>query len=144
MKTSLKTVLPLAALTISLACASERSTMPSNPSRSMDFLGLRATVLLSGADTGNASALLDVSIPASVGPAPHIHTRDDEVYLIKSGVFRFYMDGICLEAGPGATFYLAKRHMHAFKNIRQTPGELLLFVYPAGLDRYCREPHEVI
>jgi hypothetical protein len=95
--------------------------------------------LLSGADTGSASALLDVAIPAGVGPAPHIHAREDEVCLIKHGTFQFFMDGLCLQAGPGATLYLPKRHVHSFKNIAQSDGELLLFVYPAGLDRYFRE-----
>ena len=37
------------------------------------------------------------------GPPPHIHTREDEVYLVKRGTFQFFMDGICRQAGPGAT-----------------------------------------
>jgi mannose-6-phosphate isomerase-like protein (cupin superfamily) len=130
-------------LTVSLVCASPPDLAGDDSSKPFDFLGLRANVLLSGTSTGNASALLDVTIPANVGPAPHIHTREDEVYLIKRGTFQFYMDGVCLQAGPGATLYLPKRHLHAFKNITPTEGELLLFVYPAGLDRYFREIHDL-
>jgi len=112
-------------------------------SQSFDFLGFRTTILLTGAETGNSSALLDARIPANAGPKPHIHTREDEVYLIRRGTFQFFMDGICLQVGPGATLYLPKKHMHTFRNITQQPGEVLLFVYPAGLEQYFREVHEL-
>jgi mannose-6-phosphate isomerase-like protein (cupin superfamily) len=143
MKRPLKMALCLVALAACSAIVSAQDTVAADASKAFDFLGLRATILLSGAETGDASALIDVYIPASVGPGAHIHTREDEVYLIKSGTFQFFMDGICLQAGPGATLYLPKRHVHAFKNITQSSGELLLFVYPAGLDRYFREIHDL-
>jgi mannose-6-phosphate isomerase-like protein (cupin superfamily) len=98
---------------------------------------------LGGADTGSSSALLDIRIPANAGPPPHIHTREDEVYLIKQGTFQFFMDGICLQAGPGATVYMPKGHMHTFKNIAKHAGEQLLFVYPAGLEQFFREVHDL-
>jgi mannose-6-phosphate isomerase-like protein (cupin superfamily) len=114
-----------------------------NASRSFDFLGFQMTILLGGADTGSSSALLDIRIPANAGPPPHIHTREDEVYLIKQGTFQFFMDGICLQAGPGATVYMPKGHMHTFKNIAKHAGEQLLFVYPAGLEQFFREVHDL-
>lgn len=117
--------------------------MTPHSAKSFDFLGLWTTILLSGDDTGGTSALLDVHIPANSGPRPHIHTREDEVYLIKQGTFQFFMDGVCWQAGPGASLHLAKMHAHTFKNVGQNPGELLLFVYPAGLDRYFREVHDM-
>jgi len=101
-----------------------------SPSRSFSFLGFPMKILVSGTDTGGTSALLDIKIPTNSGPPAHIHSREDEVYLIKSGTFRFLMDGVCLQAEPGATVFMPKGHFHTFKNISKQAGEQLMFVYP--------------
>jgi mannose-6-phosphate isomerase-like protein (cupin superfamily) len=131
------------ALTAVLAAASAQTPPASNPSKPFDFLDFRVRILLSGADTGSSSALLDIHVPANGGPPPHIHTREDEVYLVKRGTFLFLMDGICLQAGPGATVYMPKGHMHTYKNIAKHTGEQLLFVYPAGLEQLFLEVHDL-
>lgn len=124
---------------ITAAAAAQPST--SNASGSSEFMvgSMTMTILLSGEDTDGSSALLNVRIPPNAGPIPHMHTREDEVYLIKKGTFQFYMDGTCLQAGPGATVYMPKGHMHAFKNISKETAEHLMFVYPAGLEQFFRE-----
>jgi mannose-6-phosphate isomerase-like protein (cupin superfamily) len=114
-----------------------------SPSRSFTFLGFPTKVLVSGADTGGASALLDIQIPSNSGPPAHIHSREDEVYLIKSGTFQFLMDGVCLQAGPGASVYMPKGHFHTFKNISKQAGEQLMFVYPAGIEQFFWDVHEL-
>jgi mannose-6-phosphate isomerase-like protein (cupin superfamily) len=143
----MKTLIGLAARgTVLMACVVVASAQqPEAPKalKSFDFMGGRVTILQSGADTGGSSALLDIHVPANGGPPPHIHTREDEVYLVKSGTFQFFMDGMCRQAGPGATLYMPKGHMHAFKNIAKVTGEQLLFVYPAGLERFFREVHDL-
>lgn len=133
----------MTALAAWVAGAAAQSPPTSHPSKPFDFLIFRVTILLSGADTGGSSALLDMRVPANSGPPPHVHTREDEVYLIKSGTFQFFMDGVCLQAGPGATVHLPKGHMHTFKNIGKHTGEQLLFVYPAGLEQFFLETHEL-
>jgi len=42
-----------------------------------------------------------LSVSALYFAPAHIHSREDEVYLIKSGTFQFLMDGVCLQAEPG-------------------------------------------
>lgn len=111
--------------------------------RSFSFLGFRTTILISGSNTDGASALLDIQIPSNSGPPAHIHSREDEVYFIKSGTFQFLMDGVCLQAGPGASVYMPKGHFHTFKNISNQVGEQLMFVYPAGLEQFFWEVHEL-
>ncbi len=114
-----------------------------SPSRSFSFLGFPMKILVSGTDTGGTSALLDIKIPTNSGPPAHIHSREDEVYLIKSGTFRFLMDGVCLQAEPGATVFMPKGHFHTFKNISKQAGEQLMFVYPAGIEQFFWEVHEL-
>jgi mannose-6-phosphate isomerase-like protein (cupin superfamily) len=133
-KRALKAAACLIVLTVWVVIAPAEEAPASNTSKSFDF-----AILLSGTDTGNASALLNVRIPANVGLMPHVHTREDEVFLIKQGTFQFLMDGVCLSASAGATVYMPKEHMHTLKNVTPYLGELLLFVYPAGLDQYFRE-----
>lgn len=111
--------------------------------KSFDFLGFTATILLSGADTAGTSAMIRFKIPANTGPPAHIHTREDEVYLIKSGTFQFFMDGMCLEAGPGDALYMPKGHTHTFKNISAQTGEQLMIIYPAGLEQFFLDVHKL-
>jgi mannose-6-phosphate isomerase-like protein (cupin superfamily) len=112
-------------------------------SRSFSFLGFPTKILVSGADTAGASALLDVRIPKNSGPPAHIHSREDEVYFIKSGTFQFLMDGVCMQAGAGTSVYMPKGHFHTFKNISEQTGEQLMFVYPAGIEQLFWEVHEL-
>ncbi len=107
------------------------------------LLSCNPQLLQSATDTGGTLALLDLLIPANSGPPPHIHTREDELYVIKRGTFQFFMDGICRQAGPGAAFYMPKGHMHMFKNVAKETGEQLLFIYPAGLEQFFREVHDL-
>ncbi len=108
-----------------------------------DFLGFKATILLSGADTGGTSATMKVQIPAHAGPPAHIHTREDEVYVINHGTFQFLMDGVCVQAGPGDSVYMPKGHIHTFVNVGPHAGEQLLIVYPAGLEQFFLEVHNL-
>ena len=43
------------------------------------------SVCLTGADTGGAYCLLDVSLAPGIGVPRHIHTREDETYYVTSG-----------------------------------------------------------
>ena len=134
-------------LTLTLAAwtpaASAQQAPPPGSHRSFDFLGGKVTILLSGADTGGTSATMKLQTPAHGGPPPHIHTREDEVYIIHSGTFQFFMDGVCLQAGPGTSVYMPKGHTHTFKNISNHTGEQVLFAYPAGLEQFFLEVHEL-
>ena len=43
------------------------------------------SVCLTGADTGGAYCLLEVSLAPGIGVPRHIHTREDETYYVTSG-----------------------------------------------------------
>jgi mannose-6-phosphate isomerase-like protein (cupin superfamily) len=126
-----------------VAAASAGEPPASHARKSFEFMGGQMTILVAGTETGGSSALLDIQVAANDGPPPHIHTREDEVYLVKRGTFQFFMDGICLQAGPGATVYMPKGHSHGFKNISKRAGEQLLFVYPAGLEQFFPDVHNL-
>ena len=143
MNTILRLAACMVALVARVAAAWAGEPPASHASKSFDFMGGQMTILLAGTDTGGSSALVDIQVPANDGPPPHIHTREDEVYLVKRGTFQFFMDGSCLQAGPGATVYMPKGHTHAFKNISKRTGEQLLFVYPAGLEQFFLEVHNL-
>jgi hypothetical protein len=53
------------------------------------------------------------------------------------------MDGVCLQAEPGATVFMPKGHVHTFKIISRQAGEQLMFVYPAGIEQFLCEVHEL-
>ena len=43
------------------------------------------SICLSGADTGGAYCLLEMSLAPGIGVPRHIHTREDEAYYVLSG-----------------------------------------------------------
>jgi quercetin dioxygenase-like cupin family protein len=50
-------------------------------------------ILLSGAKTKHQIAIMEVDVPAQDGPPPHIHHDEDETFIVKKGVFEFWLNG---------------------------------------------------
>ncbi len=102
-------------------------------------VGDRYTFLLTGKDTGGDYAVFEFYVPPGNGPAPHVHTREDESFQIIDGDFEFTVDGQVVRLGAGE-FLLARRNIpHSFKNIGARPGRIVATVKPAGLEEFFAE-----
>jgi hypothetical protein len=66
------------------------------------MFGLTATIDIPSSATDGRVAVVSMAVPPSGGPPAHRHSREDEVFAIKAGSYRFLMDGVCIDAGPGA------------------------------------------
>jgi quercetin dioxygenase-like cupin family protein len=100
-----------------------------------DVITIRAT----GETTGGAFTLLETTVPPGGGPPPHVHTREDESFYVVEGEFEFRTPGDTRRIGPGAFVFAPRNVPHAFRNVGAAPGKLIVFVQPAGFERFLAE-----
>lgn len=93
---------------------------------------------LSAADTGGQLSLGIVTTPPGSGPPLHRHTREDELFIIIEGIFRFVSDSEERAAGPGAVVWLKRGTVHTFQVVSETPGRAWVFVLPGGFENFFR------
>ena len=70
-------------------------------SERLDVLGEPCLVKLAGADTGNAVAVLHLTVPKLFGPPLHRHSREDEWFYVLDGEITLEVDGQRFIAGAG-------------------------------------------
>ena len=107
--------------------------------RSVWVVGDRYTFLQTGAETGNAYALIYAAVPPQGGPPPHSHRREDEAFYVLEGELLFQADGRSFQATRGTWLTLPKGSLHTFKNMGSADAKTLILVTPAGLERFFEE-----
>jgi len=105
----------------------------------LNIFGDLVTILISGQDTGGKYTFLHGVTPPKGGPPLHVHLEDSEVFHVLSGQFVFVLNGERQEAAEGSTVFIPAGVSHQYQNVGETPGGLLLFVEPAGLDDFFVE-----
>jgi mannose-6-phosphate isomerase-like protein (cupin superfamily) len=101
--------------------------------------GDSVTVLAGEAETGGAMSITQIVVAPLNGPRLHRHSRDDELWYVLDGEFRFKAGGQMLHASTGGMAYGPKGIAHCFQNIGSEPGRLLIVTAPAGLDRFFED-----
>ena len=95
--------------------------------------------LVPAAATGGALSVFRATMPEGFGPPRHIHTREDEVFLVLEGEALFDIDGRILRAGPGATVFMPRGVPHTFRV--QSPVAVMLGVMtPGGFEETVPQP----
>ncbi len=109
------------------------------------IIGGGVRVLLDGDSSGGRCFTFEAPIPPGEGPPLHRHEREDEMFFILEGRFRFALDGRELIAEKGAFVCAPRGSLHTFKNIGPTTGTMLITCTPAGIEnafRAIRDPSE--
>lgn len=87
-------------------------------------------------ETGAAASIVeDVRRPGD-GPPLHRHAREDEIFRVLEGRFRFRVGEETIEAGPGDTAFLPRAVPHAFINAGEVTGRLLVVLQPGGFEQF--------
>jgi quercetin dioxygenase-like cupin family protein len=89
--------------------------------------------------TNGSLTVLEFVIGPKQGPALHTHLREDELWYVVEGDFRFKAGGAMLRASTGGMAFGPRGLPHAFQNIGDTPGRLLVITTPSGLERFFEE-----
>jgi quercetin dioxygenase-like cupin family protein len=111
------------------------------------IIGGGVRILIDGPASGGRCTVLEAPIPPGDGPPRHRHEREDELFYVLDGRFKFVVDGVEFVGERGAFACAPRGSIHAFKNIGPTLGTLLVTCTPAGIEIPFRairapEPHE--
>jgi len=96
--------------------------------------------LITGEQTANRFAVIEMIVPPGAGPAPHAHPDIQETFYVADGQVEFRTEAGKQVAASGAFVNIPLNGgAHAFKNISDKPARLVCTVTPAGLERLFRE-----
>jgi quercetin dioxygenase-like cupin family protein len=101
--------------------------------------GDRITFLITGAETGGAFFVAEVTVAPGGGPPPHIHSREDESFYLQQGTLALQVGGKDLNASAGDFVHMPHGVVHSFKNVGNETAKLLMVATPAGLENYFAE-----
>ncbi|ATL66588.1 cupin domain-containing protein [Nocardia terpenica] len=113
--------------------------VPAGAGPSICVAGDTYTVKASTEMTGGALAFLEASVPPSAGPAPHIHTLEDEAYYLLHGKLEILDTDRTFVAKPGDFVFIPKGTTHRFKNRGTQTAKMIFLFTPAGFDRFFME-----
>jgi quercetin dioxygenase-like cupin family protein len=91
--------------------------------------------LATGEDTGGKYAMFEANVSPGGGPPPHVHSREEEGFLIVEGEITFFIGEQRLVAGPGTFANMPIGTQHTFKNESGKPAKMLVLVAPSGLEK---------
>lgn len=80
--------------------------------------------------TGGRLTVFRATMPEGFSPPRHIHTREDEVFMVLDGDACFDIDGRRLLAGAGTTVYMPRGVPHTFRV--QSPVARMLGIMAPG------------
>jgi mannose-6-phosphate isomerase-like protein (cupin superfamily) len=89
--------------------------------------------------TNGSMTVIELVIGPKQGPALHTHHRDDELWFVLEGDFRFKAGGEILWASTGGMAFGPRGTPHAFQNIGDESGRLLVVTTPSGLEGFFRD-----
>ena len=96
------------------------------------------SVCLSGADTGGAYCLLEVSLAPGMGVPHHIHTREDEAYHVLSGELEVTVGGKVFVLTVGDTLVAPRGIPHQLRNSGDAENHYLLVFWPSGFEGFLQ------
>jgi quercetin dioxygenase-like cupin family protein len=96
-------------------------------------LGSLFQQLASGAETGGAFGLAQVTQPAGTATPLHLHTREAEAFYLLDGTMTYRAGDQTYQLSPGSFLYLPAGLPHAFRVTGTSPARFLAIVAPGGL-----------
>ena len=104
--------------------------------KTISVAGDRVTLLLTAADTRGRYTVMEATLPPNAGPPPHVHSREDETFLVLSGEVTFYVGKETRLLKPGEFLFAPRNIPHHFKNTGSVDAVLLETASPAGVERF--------
>lgn len=95
--------------------------------------------LATGEDTDGKYAMFEAIVPPGGGPPPHIHSREEESFLILEGEITFTVGSERLVATAGTFANMPVGSLHSFKNTTDKTARMIISVAPAGLEKMFLE-----
>ena len=109
----------------------------SSPETGLIFtsFGRRNIMHATAVQTGGAVGIWEAFPEPGMGVPMHTHSREDEVFRVLAGRFRFRCGSEEFIGTEGFTITLPRHVPHSFENIGDTLGHLLTLVIPGGFEQ---------
>lgn len=101
-----------------------------------EWLGVRYKTILSSAESGGAMSIVDSLSPAGSGPPRHIHEKEDEAFILLSGVCEFWLEGQTFTRGAGEAIFIPRGREHTFRVVGDEPCRHLVTLTPGGFEGF--------
>jgi quercetin dioxygenase-like cupin family protein len=95
--------------------------------------------LITGAESGGAIFMSEVSVAPGGGPPPHIHHTEDESFYLLEGSVTLHVGERTVDFSVGDFGHVPRGTVHWFKNIGKGDVKMLVTVTPAGLEKFFEE-----
>lgn len=112
--------------------AEEGMRLQSGPGRDLVFKVI-------GEETGGALDYFTVEVAPKGGPPLHVHHTQEETIHVLKGRFKVRIGEELFELEPGGFAYLPSEIPHAFLNLTDEPGEIIVVYTPGGGHRFYEE-----
>lgn len=103
--------------------------------RKIGIVGDLYRFLATGEETDGKYATFEAIVPPGSGPPPHIHSREEESFLVLEGEMTFLLGDERIVAGEGTFLNMPVGSLHCFKNESDKTARLLISFAPAGLEQ---------
>jgi quercetin dioxygenase-like cupin family protein len=87
--------------------------------------------------TGGKLSVFQATMPEGFSPPRHIHTREDEVFLVLEGEAWFDIDGDRRLVGPGTSVYMPRGVPHTFR-VKSPAARMLGIMTPGAFEQLFR------
>jgi len=91
---------------------------------------------LTSEQSGGALNVGLATVPPGARVPPHIQTREEELFLVIEGRYRFSINGEWKEVAPGGMVYIPRGVPHTFEVLGDQPGRHWVLMSPGGFDRF--------
>ena len=115
-------------------------TVDPKDGQDLSVVGDNYRLLMTGKETENAFAVIDMLIPPGGGPAPHAHAKFQESFYVIEGEIVVRSETQKYIAKAGAFISVPKGGaIHSFKNESSVNTHILCMVVAAGLEEFFKE-----
>ena len=103
------------------------------------MLGGRYEAKVTAEDTDGAMTVIEMWMPAGMGPPPHTHPGGEAVYVLE-GTLRYHIGDEVIEGGPGSFFYVPEGTLERFEPTSQV--RIIVIYTPGGIEKFFAEAGE--
>jgi quercetin dioxygenase-like cupin family protein len=101
--------------------------------------GRDLTFKVTGEDTGGAFDYFIVGVAPHGGPPLHVHHLQEETIHVMKGKFKIRIGDDLFYLSEGGFAYLPSKVPHAFLNLTDEPGEIIVVYTPGGGHKFYEE-----
>jgi quercetin dioxygenase-like cupin family protein len=104
------------------------------------MLGGLYEVLLSSDESNGTATIMQMTMPAGMGPPPHVHRGVTETVYVVDGTITYHIEGRKVEGGPGTLFRIPADTTERFEP--KTKTRVVVTYEPGGMDKFFAEAGE--